>query len=72
MASKKKFYRTIIKVEVLSPGPYNVPDLDQVFRDITDGDCSGSVSVAKSEEVSAARMKKLLEKQDSDPAFFGL
>jgi hypothetical protein len=38
------FYRTVLKVEVLSEEPLdNVDDLSAVAYAITDGDCSGSV-----------------------------
>lgn len=65
----EKFYRTVIKVEVLSEDPYHPQSLKQIARDTYDGDCSGHWEVESSQEVPPAEMAKLLEKQGSDPAF---
>jgi hypothetical protein len=68
----RKFYRTIIKVEVLSETPYEYDDLDDVCYDIMDGDCSGMVTLESSEEVDGPTMAKLLKKQFTEPEFFNL
>lgn len=67
----KKFYRTVVMVEVLSDRPYGFCSLDQLNYDITEGDCSG-MSDAKTDEVTPARMAELLKAQGSSPEFFGL
>jgi len=72
MASKRKFYRTLVTVEVLSEEPYCPETLEEVARDICDGDCSGDWTHEKSIEVDGPTMAKLLIKQGSDPGFFQL
>lgn len=70
----KKFFRTVIEVEVLTDdGPVSPnAELEYIAREITEGDWSGVVEIKKTEEVSPKRMARLLEKQGSDPEFFGL
>lgn len=72
--SKRKFYRTVIKVEILSEEPYpESADMHQVANDIDDGDCSGqAITIVENQVVSGKRMVKLLENQGSDPEFFQL
>lgn len=70
--SKRKFYKTVIRVEVLSEWRYNPGSLEQIARDIYDGDCSGRWDVLTSEEVDAKEMAQLLMQQGSDPEFFRL
>lgn len=73
MPSNRKFYRSVIQVEVLSEEPVDFDDLTEVDYQITEGDCSGFVTdVVTNEEVDGVRMAKLLEEQGSDPGFFGL
>ena len=72
MPSKRKFYRTLIEVEVLSEEAVDFGDLAAVHYAITDGDCSGQWGITKSEPVSGPKMAKLLKKQGSDPEFFQL
>lgn len=67
------YHRTIIRVEVLSEGPYEFDgDLAKIHDDITDGDCSGTAHVEKTEEVDGPTMTRLLIAQGSDPGFFNL
>lgn len=68
----RKFYRTVISVEVLSEEPVVFSDLDHVYEAISVGDCSGCWKVIATEEVDGATMAKLLIAQASDPEFFGL
>lgn len=71
--SKKKYYRTIIKLEVLSEDPYEFQDIESTAFDITQGECSGEVSLPViSQELSGKKMAKALQAQGSDPEFFGL
>ncbi len=78
MPSTRKFYRTIIQVEVLSEEPYSLASgdaqnvLEQVGYDIIEGHCCGTIDVVESEEVDGLIMAKLLEAHHSDPEFFGL
>ena len=72
MISKRKFYRTVFVVEVLSEDPYDPEDLSDVAVDITTGDMSGEWGIKSSTEVDAPTMAKLLLNQRSDPGFFRL
>jgi hypothetical protein len=71
--SKRKFYRTIIQIEVLSEEPYSSTDLEKVNDDITNGHQSGRVTIELDSEVMDSKtcVKKLKE-QGSDPEFFCL
>jgi len=72
----KKYYRTLVQVEVLSETPFEeqFPDenLTYIAREIYDGDCSGTVEVVQSDEISGAAMAQRLLNQGSDPGFFSL
>lgn len=71
--SERKFYRTVIQVEVLSEEPYHFDgDLSAVAEDISTGDCSGLARMIQTEECDGARMSNLLMAQGSDPSFFML
>jgi len=67
-----KYYKTIIKVEVLSEGKYNPEDLEQVHMDITDGDCSGKWDIESSTKLTSKQAAKALIAQGSAPEFFML
>lgn len=68
------YYRTVIKVEVLSESPLDADmvSLDDISYFITFGNCSGLVTQESAEEVDAPTMARLLLAQGSDPEFFGL
>lgn len=70
--SNRKFYRTVISVEVLSEEPYNPESLEGIAHDIIEGDCSGRWNVVSSKEVDGVEMAQLLYEQASEPAFFQL
>jgi len=73
MSSKRKFYRTVYHVEVLSDGPCSGMSLDEVLYEITEGHCSGDLSEDPTDEVvNGPTMAKMLLNQRSDPSFFGL
>lgn len=73
MASKRKFFKQIIQVEVLSEDvPLEWDNLADVHDAITTGTCSGKVTEQSKETVDGPTMAKLLEAQASDPAFFNL
>ena len=72
--SQRKFYKTIITVEVLSedePLDSNL-ELDAVHHVITDGDCSGQVTWGDPVLLTPEQAAKALEAQGSDPGFFSL
>lgn len=69
--AKRKFYKTTIKVVVLSEGPLeNIESLHDVAYSIDEGDCSGVWSVKKSEVITGKQAANALLKQGSDPEFF--
>lgn len=73
MASKRKFYKTVIKIEVISEG--KVPDFDglgSLYYFITEGNGSGQYDTVSTKELSSKQAAKELIKQGSDPEFFGL
>lgn len=69
----RKFYRTVIHVEVLSEEPYTFSgNLVDVANDISSGDCSGVARTIQEEKCDGFRMAQLLLAQGSDPEFFML
>jgi hypothetical protein len=73
MASKRKFYRTIIQIEVLSEEPYSKTDLETIAEDISIGHQSGIVTIpVDSEEMDGKTCAAKLKKQGSDTEFFSL
>ena len=66
------FFRTIFTVEVLSRGQLGdgIP-LERVAYEITDGDCSGNITMTE-EQVDGPQMVQLLVSQGSEPEFLGL
>lgn len=67
-----KFFKTIITIEILSEKKYNSTDLSKIEYDITDGDCSGKVSVDSYQELTSKEVAKELLAQGSSPEFFNL
>ena len=76
MAKKKsrKFYRTVVQVEVLSEEPFQEGmSLYDLASAIDDGGYSGWITLPVQDEVhNGKEMAKLLKKQGSDPEFFNL
>jgi hypothetical protein len=75
MDAQRMFYRTVLKLEVLSQDPiaYDEMELADIVEAVTTGDCSGGVErVVLNEEVDGPTMARLLQAQGSDPGFFGL
>lgn len=71
--SKRKFYRTVYTVEVLSEDPPSEGvELDTIASQIVDGGWSGKVTRQVPVEVDALTMAGLLQNQGSDPSFFWL
>jgi len=72
MASKRKFYRTIVTVEVLSEEPLDNMGLDALHYAITDGDCVGRTHFGDPQEVEASDAADRLYEMGSEPNFFRL
>ena len=70
--SERKFFRTVIEIEVLSEDPYAPEELSDVVHDITEGHCSGIWNVKSSETLDGPACAKALLAQASDPEFFQL
>jgi hypothetical protein len=73
MATSRKFYRTVYRIEVLSEEP--IPgdlDIEDVAREITTGDYSGLVTHDDPEELDGPQAASALIAQGSDPGFFCL
>jgi hypothetical protein len=69
----RKFYRTIVTVEVLSEdSPWDGPDLQDLAGAITHGDCSGQWDVSHTRELTAQQAAQALIEQGSEPGFFQL
>lgn len=73
MKNKNKYYRTTVTVTVLSEEPFTTtPELNELHYAITDGDCSGDISITKQETLNGKQIAKALQDQGSDPGFFNL
>ena len=71
--SKRKFYRTIIQIEVLSEEPYSSTDLEKINDDITNGNQVGDVTIiTDSEEMDGKTCADKLSSIGSEPDFFCL
>jgi hypothetical protein len=68
----RKFYKTVITIEVLSEEVYAFDSLEQTAYDIQDGDFSGKIEVVKSEELNGEQVVKALDNQGSASEFFML
>jgi len=66
----KKFYKTIIQVEVLSEEPFQWNNLSDVNDAITDGNCSGKVTEISSKTLNAEEVREALTEHRTDPDFF--
>lgn len=73
MASKRKFYKTVVTVEIISAdNPPEFENLSELSYLITEGDHSGQFRTTLAKKLTAKEAAKALVKQDSDPEFFGL
>ena len=71
--SKRKFYKTIIQLEVLSEYPIEDKTLGDINYEIDEGDCSGLYTTLVQDEICDGKeMAELLIKQGSEPEFFML
>ena len=71
--SRRKFYRRVITIEVLSETPVsdNLSPAD-VWNECVNGEWSGDYTMGKNEVMDGPTMARLLRKQASDPSFFKL
>lgn len=68
-----KFYRTVIEIEILSEKePMGNHSLDTINYEITEGSCSGKITVKSETELTEEQAAKALRDQGSDPSFFQL
>ena len=74
MSSKRKFYKTIVQIEILSETPYSSTDLEKINLDITEGSQSGKIQIiTDSEEIDARTCAgKLLNEHSLEPDFFAI
>ena len=70
--TSRKFYKTIVQVEILSEEPIGEPSLETIHYNITDGDWSGVTLIKEQKELDGAEMANELLNQASDSSFFGL
>jgi len=70
--TKRKFYKTIIQVEILSEEPFTSNSLEDVAYEIKDGHSSGVINNRGSQVLNGKQTAKALLKQGSDPEFFCL
>jgi len=71
--AKKKIYRTIIQIEVLSEKqfPKDGLSLSDIEYEITDGDCSGKIETTLlNEEIIGERAVAFVKAHGSDSEFF--
>ena len=74
MRSKRKFWKTVITLEVLSEDePIDDSEgLLEIYDEITYGACSGISNVVKQQQLTPKEAAEALIKQGSDPEFFGI
>lgn len=72
MITKRKFYKRVIEVVVLSEESLDCDSLADIQYAITEGDCSGSVTTTSDKEINGLEMAQELIAQASDPGFFEL
>jgi len=68
-AADTNYFRTVLRVEILTDSFWNSDDLAEVAYAITDGDASGVVTNVINSKVSRSKMIELLQDQGSDPSF---
>lgn len=69
---ERKFYKTVITVEVISDEPVTHPDLALIARQIDSGDCSGRVSMGICQTLNGKECVEALRAQGTDTEFFML
>ena len=72
---KKPIYKTVIRVEILSDDEIGVDgmSLSDIGYEIDEGGWSGRIeTVVENQKLSGKNAVKAIEKQGSDPSFFGM
>jgi len=73
LKNKKKYFRTVIEVEVLSEAPIGDMSIGDIIHEIDHGDFSGKFDTKiQDEELTGKAMADALRDQGSDPEFFQL
>lgn len=69
---KKKIYRTVIQIEILSDEPFTEgQNLNDIEYEITEGHCSGNIETKVSNEILEGKpAADSVRAQGSDPEFF--
>ena len=65
-----KIFKTVIRVEVLSEGPYDYECLETLAYDVMFGDCSGKIDVGESKELTDDEARQACREHGTDPEFF--
>ena len=69
----RKFYRTVINLEILSEVPVNNASMDTISYQINEGSWSGKHSTfIQDQELTGKQAAQFLIHQGSDPEFFML
>ena len=68
--AKKKIYKTVLTVVILSETPYRQTNLKEVGYDITEGDCTGGVVEEIHTELIGEEAAKEMYNVGSQPDFF--
>ena len=72
MADKKVYYKTILKVVIISKTPYTYDTLTDLSYDIDEGQCVGEAYTESEVELSEKEAKEEIEELGSDPMFFDI
>ena len=56
--SHGRFCKTVIRVTVLSEGPFEYENLNDVYHAITTGDCSGEVKTVEAQYLTPSGKRK--------------
>lgn len=72
--ARRKFFKTVITVEVLSEDEYPTThwDLENISNAMTHGSFVGQVSVSRPKRLTNKQMLKEIDEMRSDPSFFSL
>jgi hypothetical protein len=69
--AKKKLYKTIIQIEILSEDPIDGnPSLSDIEYNINDGSWSGVVETKSTTTVTGKKAVEAVQNQGTDPSFF--
>ena len=69
---KRKFFKTVIRMTILSEDAPVFGSLAEIERAVDDGDLVGQVSVLKQIQISPRATARALSRYGSEPGFFQL